>query len=69
MAGEWKASQKNGKGRMKYADGSIYEGEWLDDKRHGHGVLRMSTNIFLFLDKCLTVTYRERRLLRGRLEK
>jgi hypothetical protein len=27
---------------MYYANGDIYEGEWLDDKRHGQGMLRLS---------------------------
>lgn len=26
---------------MYYQDGSVYEGEWLEDKRHGRGVLRL----------------------------
>ncbi len=26
---------------MFYADGSTYEGQWLDDKRHGTGMLRL----------------------------
>lgn len=26
---------------MYYADGSVYEGEWYDDKRNGRGLLRM----------------------------
>lgn len=25
-------------GRREYADGAVYEGEFLDDQRHGHGV-------------------------------
>ena len=27
---------------MYYGDGSIYEGEWLEDKRNGSGMLRLS---------------------------
>lgn len=26
---------------MFYIDGSTYEGQWLDDKRHGTGMLRL----------------------------
>ena len=26
---------------MYYVDGSVYEGEWLDDKRSGKGLLRL----------------------------
>jgi len=28
----------NGRGRLIHADGSVYEGEWLDDKAHGKGL-------------------------------
>uniref|UniRef100_A0A1I8FQ90 MORN repeat-containing protein 3 n=1 Tax=Macrostomum lignano TaxID=282301 RepID=A0A1I8FQ90_9PLAT len=28
-------------GRMYYADGSVYEGEWLNDQRCGQGMLRL----------------------------
>ena len=27
---------------MYYANGDIYEGEWLDDMRHGKGMLRLA---------------------------
>ncbi|KAJ0407354.1 hypothetical protein P43SY_004782 [Pythium insidiosum] len=27
------------RGRLKYANGDLYDGEWVDGKRHGHGVL------------------------------
>ena len=29
---------------MYYKDGTIYEGEWYDDKRNGQGMLRLSKN-------------------------
>lgn len=32
--------RKSGWGRMYYEDGSVYEGEWYDDKRHGQGMFR-----------------------------
>ena len=30
----------NGKGTLRYADGSIYDGCWKDDKRDGPGELK-----------------------------
>lgn len=29
---------RHGKGRHTYANGETYEGEWLNDKRHGYGI-------------------------------
>jgi len=29
---------------MYFANGDIYEGEWLEDKRHGKGMLRLANN-------------------------
>jgi len=28
---------RNGHGKCTYANGTVYIGEWLNDKRHGHG--------------------------------
>lgn len=28
---------QNGEGMYEYDDGSVYDGEWKDGKRHGHG--------------------------------
>ena len=28
---------------MYYADGSVYEGEWYNDKKNGEGMLRLGT--------------------------
>lgn len=28
----------NGKGRIIYSSGEVYEGEWKNDKFHGHGI-------------------------------
>ena len=28
---------RNGKGRYQYPDGSVYEGEYKNDKKHGKG--------------------------------
>ncbi|EGD81036.1 hypothetical protein PTSG_10979 [Salpingoeca rosetta] len=33
---------REGKGLMKFANGSIYDGEWSNDKMHGHGKLTLS---------------------------
>lgn len=30
---------KSGRGRLKYADGDTYEGDFRNDLRHGNGVL------------------------------
>ncbi len=27
----------NGHGRLIHSDGDVYEGEWMNDKNHGHG--------------------------------
>ena len=29
----------NGKGKFQWADGRVYEGEYVLDKKEGHGVL------------------------------
>lgn len=31
-------------GIMKYADNSIYKGNWLDGKKHGHGIYKYADN-------------------------
>lgn len=42
------ASQRTGKGYLQYANGVIYEGEWLNGERHGLGVcFYPSGNIFV----------------------
>ena len=30
--GEWKDHLKNGQGTMTFANGDVYEGEWMDNK-------------------------------------
>jgi len=35
--GEWRASQRHGKGTYKSTDGSIYSGDWHCDERSGDG--------------------------------
>lgn len=31
-------SKKEGAGKYTWADGSTYEGQWVDNKIHGYGV-------------------------------
>lgn len=31
--------ERHGFGTMDYANGDVYEGEWVNGKRHGKGVL------------------------------
>jgi len=31
-------SVPNGKGKMMYKNGSVYQGEWVDGQRHGLGI-------------------------------
>ena len=46
--GEWvEEFGKHGKGKLKYPDGDMYQGEWLKDKRHGYGVYIWSRYIFI----------------------
>lgn len=37
-AGLVKDKMRNGKGRMTYANGDIYQGDWVNGKAHGVGV-------------------------------
>ncbi len=36
--GGTKEGMRHGAGREKYSDGSVYEGNWSCDKKHGRGV-------------------------------
>jgi hypothetical protein len=42
--GEWKKDKKNGKGKMIYAKGDVYEGvyegDWVNDMKHGKGIMQ-----------------------------
>ena len=29
---------KHGKGKLRYPDGTYYEGEWVNGKKHGQGL-------------------------------
>ena len=35
--GQWSDDNKHGQGVLKYVDGSLYEGEWRNGKRHKKG--------------------------------
>jgi hypothetical protein len=37
LLGEWENDKANGYGIYTHANGSKYEGQWLDDKQHGIG--------------------------------
>lgn len=37
-AGQVKDKFRNGKGRMTYANGDIYQGDWVNGKAQGNGV-------------------------------
>lgn len=34
-----KGNMRNGQGTFTWGDGSVYKGEFKNDKRHGYGVL------------------------------
>ena len=37
--GEWKDGEKNGKGRLEFADGSVYDGEFKAGEISGRGTV------------------------------
>jgi len=39
--GEWKNNMRDGFGIMRFEDESVYEGDWIANKRHGKGKLKM----------------------------
>lgn len=38
MQGEFVHGKREGFGKFVYADGAVYEGQWIDDRIHGEGV-------------------------------
>ena len=36
------AGKMHGRGVYRYADGSVYDGEWMDRQKHGRGVYRFA---------------------------
>eukprot|EP00741_Cyanophora_paradoxa_P025073 tig00000342_g24201.t1 len=43
--GEWGGTtgqSRHGRGRMTYINGDVYDGEWIDDRRHGRGRMVIS---------------------------
>lgn len=45
--GEFENGTKKGKGKMTYNDGTIYDGMWLADRKHGQGVLHLPMDSFI----------------------
>ena len=37
---------QNGKGSYKHIDGSEYDGDWKDGKRHGYGIFKNKNHIY-----------------------
>jgi len=35
----WQNDKKNGKGKLTYTDGSIFDGTFLDDQPDGYGMM------------------------------
>ena len=70
-----RAEQKNEPSGAVHDDGGIYDGEWLDKKKHGHGCYKYSSgstyegqwrnNVKEGLGVC---TRRQGRLVRGRVQ-
>ena len=40
--GEFKGGKLTGNGTLKFRDGSLYEGDFLNDERHGQGIFIFS---------------------------
>jgi len=38
-SGMWRDNERCGRGRLKYASGNVYEGEWRGDRKEGEGVM------------------------------
>ena len=38
--GEWRDGQANGRGTFRNARGTVYEGEWANDMKSGHGIMQ-----------------------------
>ncbi|XP_025424795.1 MORN repeat-containing protein 3-like [Sipha flava] len=48
--GNWENDVKQGKGKKIYKNKTIYEGDWLANKRHGYGVLTKKVDdIYIFV--------------------
>lgn len=42
--GDFEYGCKKGRGKMTYYDGTIYDGMWLMNRKHGQGVLHLPTD-------------------------
>ena len=39
--GEFEKGKFNGKGKLNYSNGDTYEGDFLNNKKHGFGILNL----------------------------
>ena len=37
--GEWVENRMQGKGKLNFGNGDIYDGEWVEGKMHGKGII------------------------------
>lgn len=47
--GSWRKGLRHGFGTMTYISGNVYEGEWVEDKKSGHGVMTWSDRQELYI--------------------
>jgi prepilin-type processing-associated H-X9-DG protein len=45
--GEWKEGRLHGRANVVYHDGSVYDGEWVDGSRKGHGCSVAGENLYV----------------------
>lgn len=43
--GDWKNDEREGKGKLTYADGKVYIGDFVGGKKHGYGEERYKNNV------------------------
>jgi hypothetical protein len=51
FVGEVKKGLKSGTGRFDYNNGNVYEGEWLDNLKHGEGTLTKKSGLNIIIYK------------------
>ncbi|WP_407655786.1 hypothetical protein [Azohydromonas lata] len=42
LAVSWDDGQRHGQGRFAWADGQVYEGEWVQDRAQGRGKMKFA---------------------------
>lgn len=42
--GAFKGGYRNGKGKIQFASGNFYDGEWVNNKKEGNGTMNWVTN-------------------------